>query len=245
MNAGEIDELKAVLTLIYCRDNNVNGVRNVGLEHEYRSHNKTIEELKVMDDRAIISLSSACGVVKAKASYKADVRINGEGYSLKSHRKALPALLNHTHRAGIIKVCNRINLDISVLDSLIGQYWDNRINRVHGEDVKYTDSVFAQGHASMVQLLEYFLFVGTANGISPFPAVALYSFNDPFNFSSWQRKSRSSAASEMIRGSTISLRNKGMMGSYSDSSTSTAHTEMRPWVRNVDGSDKGSLHIRG
>jgi len=244
-NAGEIDELKAKLALIYWRDNNENNISSVGLESNFLSHGLDIPNLKQLSNDAVIDLCQQCGATKSKSTFKADVVINDIPYSLKSHRKALPALLNHTHRDNIIKVCNRINLNISRLDTLVDEYWVLRKTGEYREDVKYINSVFSNDEDAMVTLLEYFLFRGTGMKDSEIPAKALYTLTDPFDFSNWTLHNSQNVARDILQGTTISMRSKGMPDSYSPTSVTNAHLNIRPWAEYQQGAYRGSIHIRG
>ena len=244
MNAGEMDELKAKLALIYWRDNNLNGIKSVSLEAEYLSHGLNLDEIKNKSDNEIITICNQCNANKAPAASKADVIINRISYSLKSHRKALPALLNHTHRDGIIKVCSRIGLDISRLDTLISKYWEGRISGVHGEDVKFIGSAFSKDKQAMVKLLEYFLFTGTAMKNSNYPASKLYKFTDPFNFATWAEIDKLTAADEIISNTTISIRKKSITN-FNPKGASDKEKNMAPWMKFADGAYRGEIHIRG
>ena len=245
MNSGERDELLAKLALIRWREDKCHGIHSVGFGGEYVRHSKTIADLKIISDIGIINLCKDCCIGKATASQKADVYINGRGCSLKSNGSALPAFVNHTHRHGILKVCQREGIDITKLDLLVNSYWLARNAGRIAEDVKFVGSVFANDRDVMVKLLAYFLFKGTAKGDSAYPADFLYSFTDPLDFSTWIPYEPINAANDIIDKTTISLRNKGMPATYHPDSKNQNHIEMRPWVRFSDGEWKGSIHIRG
>lgn len=245
MNNGERDELLAKLALIRWREDKLYGIHSVGLGNIYISHSKTIADLKIMSNVDILNLCNNCCIGKAIPSQKSDVHINGIGYSLKSNRSAPPAFINHTHRNGILKVCQREGIDIRKLDVLVKNYWLARNTGTITEDVKFKGSVFESDRDVMVKLLAYFLFKGTAKGDSLYPAEFLYSFDDPLDFSTWKKYSPFDAANKIIDNTIISLRNKGMPITYSPNSTNQTHIEMRPWVGFINGEYKGSIHIRG
>jgi len=245
MNSGERDELLAKLALIRWREDKSHGIHSVGFGGDYVRHSKTIAELRIMSNIDIENLCKNCCINKAKPSQKADVYINGIGYSLKSNRSALPAFINHTHRHGIIKVCQREGIDIKRLDVLVANYWLARNSGKISEDVKFAGSVFANDREVMVKLLAYFLFKGTATGDSAYPAAFLYSFTDPLDFSTWTLYDPIHEANNIIDNTTISLRNKGMPATYHPDSKNQAHMEMHPWVSFSSGEWRGSIHIRG
>ncbi|NVH48988.1 hypothetical protein [Photobacterium damselae] len=243
-NIGEIDELKAVLTLIYHRDHGSFTNVGYGINHNYQSHNLTLENIKLLDNDSTISIAHSCGITKAAASYKADVYINNIGYSLKSNRGAKPALLNHTHRDGLIKVLERLGENINSLDILVDNYWAQRLAGVHSEDVRFKDSAFNANKALMIKILEYFMFIGTARGNSLHPAQYLYSFSDPTDIKTWLIYSPNDAANNIIDNTIISIRNKGLPPTYQKNSVNKQHIKIHPWVKTVDGCNKGCIHIR-
>jgi hypothetical protein len=124
MNKGEEDELKAKLSLIYWRDNNINSIQNVECNDtqsyfEYPTHNLTLIDIKNLNQDNLKRICNQFQINIASSLIKADVSINHQNVSLKSTRGALPALINHTHREGIQKVCQRINLNITSLDKFL------------------------------------------------------------------------------------------------------------------------------
>ncbi|MCD9551710.1 hypothetical protein GLP31_04360 [Photobacterium carnosum] len=97
MNIGETDELKAILTLIYHRDNkenncNINSV-GFGFGHNYNSHDLNLQNILDLTEEELIVQTNKCGLKKSPSSYKADIYINNDPYSLKSTRGSKPALL--------------------------------------------------------------------------------------------------------------------------------------------------------
>ena len=255
MNTGERDELLAKLALIRWREDKLHGIDHagdtpriygVGGGGEYIRHSKTITELKTMSDIQIRNLCKDCCVDKASPSQKADVYINGIGCSLKSKRGALPALINHTHRYGILNVCQQERIDIKRLDVLVNNYWLARVSGRISEDVEFKGSVFANDRDVMVRLLAYFLFKGTASGNSERPAKRLCSFTDPLDYSTWTfYDDPLKAAENIIDNAIISLRSKGIPETYRPDSQKPEHIEMRPWIHFSEGKWKGAIHIRG
>lgn len=252
MNTGEIDELKSKLALIYWRDNKLNNIEKVGfynnsnVYYEYKGHDYTIEQIRTLDKDSLSDLCQLCNIKKAPSNFKADVCINNLNYSLKSSRGALPALINHTHRAGIEKVCKRIGLDITGIDSAINNYWERRLKNEIGEDVKIStpNNPFEIIRTDLISLLSYFLFNGTASKDSPIQAHELISFTDPLNYKTWNYFSKKDAASLYIDKVTISLRSKSME-TYNPKETNSKNDSIGLWTKFIDGKYKGALHIRG
>ena len=246
MNIGETDELKAILTLIYHRDNkenncNINSV-GFGLDHNYKPHNLNLQDILDLTEGELINQTNKCGLKKSPPSYKADIYINNIPCSLKSTRGSKPALLNHTHRDGMIKVMNRINKNIANLDVLVAQYWQDRLSKKHNEDVKFSNSAFAKNRPLMVEILSYFMFTGTAKKDSPHPARYLISLDTPVDIKKWKKLTPINAAENIIDTTTVSMREKGMPGTFSLLSNRPAHKNIAPWI--AGDLNKGSLHIR-
>lgn len=252
MNKGEEDELKAKLSLIYWRDNNINNIQTVGYNDgqnylEYPSHNLTLNDIKNLDKTNLRTICNDLNINIASSRIKADVTINNENISLKSTRGALPALINHTHREGIQKVCNRINLNIASLDNAINNYWIARQNGQIGEDIKMStpNNPFLSIINDLSTLLEYFLFRGTASGNSLVQAVKLIEFNDPTNYNTWTYYTPSQAISQYINNTTISIRSKAMPSTYNHTGTTPRDQSISKWTRFSENKYKGTLHIRG
>lgn len=249
-NIGEYDEMRAKLHLIELRDSGKSVVIN-GKEIAVQSvSNDGIECLPLpagtilsrMNDSQIESLAKRVGAFKAPAGSKADVYVNGYGISVKSHRGANPAFLNHTHRAGFLKVCARIGVSINELDEIIRDYWTKRKAGIIGEDVKNSDlsSPFRNHLAYLKPIMNYFLFTGTAQKDSPYPADYILDFIDPLRENEW-KFSKDEYLEDNWNHIIFSIRSKGMPPSYPHGSNAN---DIKPWVEMAEGQYKGSLHGR-
>ena len=250
-NIGEYDEMRANLRLIELRDTkktvtmggNVVGVLSVknykGEEFEPLPEGTDLAKLS---DLEVESLAKQVGAFKAPAGSKADVYVNDLGISVKSHRGANPAFLNHTHRAGFLKVCERIHVRIDELDLIIKEYWEKRKAGVIREDVSNSDpnSPFVNHLEYLKPIMNYFLFKGTAQKDSPYPAEFILDFTDPLDESSW-KFSKDEYLDDNWEHIIFSVRSKGMPDSYPNGKDATA---IKPWVEYADGKYKGSLHGR-
>lgn len=250
-NIGEYDEMRANLRLIELRDTkktvtmggNVVGVLSVknykGEEFEPLPEGTDLAKLS---DLEVESLAKQVGAFKAPAGSKADVYVNGLGISVKSHRGANPAFLNHTHRAGFLKVCGRVGVSINKLDEIISDYWIKRKAGIIGEDVKNSDpkSPFKEHLKYLKPIMNYFLFTGNAQKNSPYPADYILDFTDPLDESSW-KFSKDEYLDDNWEHIIFSVRSKGMPPSYPKGKDATA---IKPWVEYADGKYKGSLHGR-
>lgn len=249
-NVGEYDEMRAKLRLIEMRDAHqsikINGksieihsVKNDGIECDSLPCGTRLFNL---DNSQIERLANIVGAAKAPAGSKADVYINDFGVSVKSHRGANPAFLNHTHRFGMIKVCQRLGIRIDEFDDMIDEYWDKRLKGYIKEDVSNTnpESPFKNHMDYLKPILNYFLFKGTARGESVYPATYILSFENPLNDCGWVI-SKDDYIETYWDKFIFSIREKGVPDTYPYCANAPFIT---PWVRRCDGLDKGSFHGR-
>lgn len=188
MNIGEIDERLVKLRLIELSIKKphliINGqqlnINTVGWKRQVYSNlpcNADLETIKKAADKGnYIPLENLClqvGICKAPARSKSDVYINGKGFSIKSHRAAPPAIVNHTPRNGWLRVAKELGYtDITVLDGIIDDYWELRTSGIIQEDIQNNDpdSPFNSHFKYLKPFLEYFLFKGTGSYDSSDPA---------------------------------------------------------------------------
>lgn len=257
INIGEIDELKFKLSLIYFRKNHLHDITCVGMKakqgvsyeyFEYPDHDFDLDTIGNMEITDLQQLCQQLGIKKADSNLKADILINNVGISLKSKRGALPALINHTHRCGIQKVCDRIALNIEPLDNAISDYWIKRKASTIGEDVhiNHDNSSFKNIKQTLVPLLKYFLFKGTPKADSPLPAVQVLEFEDPTKFATWRILAIDDVATEIVEKIVISLRSKAMPKTYKHTNAmSERDMSIKKWTEFMQDSYKGTLHVRG
>lgn len=253
-NIGEYDELRIKLRLIELRDQNlpviIDGksfnITSIGLENEFSSLPAGIK-LKQLTNQQIEHLANQLGAAKAKGSYKADVNINGDGYSVKSHRSAPPAIVNHTPRWGWHRICQQIGVDISQLDKMVDEYFELRIRGVIAEDIYNSDSrsPFAKNKEYLRPILNYFLFTGTGEKDSAFPAKYVLDCGDPYDISTWKIHDENDYLDKYWNDMKFSMREKGFEAyPYSRSCDLWKTPLSKPWARQIGGVLKGSLHVR-
>lgn len=181
---------------------------------------------------------------KAKTSYKADIFINDVSYSIKFNNAAKPAIVNHTNRAGFLRVCNRVGSDIAELDAIIDEYWNLRMKGTITEDVSNSEknSPFAKHKKYLTPILLYFIFEGTGSRDSAFPANKMLSFTDPFDPSTYRILSKQQAIDDLWDHLVFSMRSKKGMPSKFEP---LKHKELVPWTRRFPTNEpRGSLHVR-
>ncbi len=255
-NTGEEDELIANIKLIELRDTGgflfgkpVKSVGFAGKEFLSLPKGFNIAGLSKMDDAQLGKVGRTLGVNKAPALAKADVFINGIGYSIKSNRKAPPALINHTARPGFEKVCNRVGAKIDKLDGIIAEYWRLRNLGIISEDTAnhHSNSPFYQHKEFFRPILNYFLFQGTGKGDSKYPAKHIIGFSDPLLLNTWSLYDESNALDTLWDDLIFCLRaKKGMPKNYPNVSPRLRPllSSYKMWTTYIDGGYRGALHIR-
>lgn len=251
-NTGEQNEifLKVFLLMMFHNKKPLVGSHNIGMIKSLKfSPNGELPEWKeeyeiLLKERDYNSLKVI--FPKAPTGSKADLEINGVRYSVKNKLGAKSAIVNHTSRAGFLRVFKLLNLDILKLDKIIDEYWEKRISGKIKEDVnnKDTSSPFSSNKEYLRPVLEYFLFTGTGSKDSNFPADKVLVFDQPEDTKNYIILSKSQAVDSLWDDLTFSIRSKKGMPSIYDPAK---HSDLAAWVRNhqsTDTSPKGALHIR-
>ena len=253
-NIGEYDELRIKLRLIELRDtegsidigNGIVQITSVGLEKEFSSLPKGTD-LRRMTDAQIEKLAKSVGAGKAKGSYKADVNINGKGYSVKSHRSAPPAIVNHTPRWGWARICDKLGISIAPLDNMVNKYFDLRSQGIISEDIYNSNSCspFAANKEYLRPILNYFLFEGTGAKDSEYPAEFVLDCANPYDTNTWEVHNKEQYLDQYWSEMKFSMRNKGFEAyPYTRACDAWKTPLSEPWAKKFDGSYKGSLHVR-
>lgn len=253
-NIGEYDELRIKLRLIELRDNKqvitIDGktfnISSIGLEKEFLPL-PSGTDIRTLSNSQIEQLANKLGAGKAKGSYKADVNINGEGYSVKSHRSAPPAIVNHTPRWGWWRICKQIGVDIAELDKMVDEYFNLRSKGLIGEDIYNSDSrsPFAKNKDYLRPILNYFLFTGTGASDSDFPAKYVLDCGDPYDIKTWKIHDENDYLDKYWNEMKFSMREKGFEAyPYSRPCDLWKTPLSKPWAKNFGGVLKGSLHVR-
>ena len=252
LNIGEVDELLCKINLIHIRDNkeeipNIGKFFSVGLETEYKRNTYSkiqieslFEKIKSKaNEEAKKELKSYCeglNINKSPSYSKADVIINKVGYSIKSKRGAKAAIMNHTHRSGILKVCKRVGLDIEILDKYIVAYWSLLDKGIFKEDMKNDNelSAFYNGYDDLCDLINYFLFKGTPTSDSKYPSEFVLLIDNPLDKKSYKVYSREKYLKLVWHDLVFSLRSR----SYIENEINNV------WCKRRANKKKGTLHIR-
>jgi hypothetical protein len=260
MNAGEAAELKFIATLCCHISKSITFstgqslvVKQVQLPlgslltiPKSFPPNITPTLISRFSDLQLANFCTQHGIIKAGIFSKADIFINGVGYSIKYSNASPPALVNHTRRTGWEFVAQKKGISIGHLDLLIADYWQKRLNGTISEDVPNTHSYspFNSHLNVLLPYLEYFIFEGTGSRISKHPASEIIEFSDPFNISSWKLLNKNQLVQSIWPRLVFSMRSGKGMPTNINSLTQIEKKSVLIWTKNVNGSLKGALHVR-
>jgi hypothetical protein len=259
MNGGERDELLIGLKLVYLRDHMpetdipvLGIIRSVGAVagDEYGSWELlglTIDELKGLGDDKLEAVAASIGIEKAAGSFKADVRINGKGVSLKSEHHAPAAIVNHTTRPGWERACKEMSVSIDTLDDILDEYWRLRIAGVIPEDISNSDSdsPFAAHREYMSPILKYFIFRGTGSGPSEHSASLVLDCRLPTDISTWKIYTPGELVTRLWPRLVFSVRGrKGMPENFPYVYDTYTCDSISKWTCFWQGEYRGALHVR-
>ena len=252
INQGERDEYLVKLFLVECRKNKrpipigdkvqvVESVENS--KREAIEYPEKVFDWNSLNSGLLVYLCNKIRAGKAGSFDKADVFINGVGISVKSQRGSAPSIINQTSRDKIHRVMKAINCPIEPLDHIVNRYWNLRMNG-GGQDVSgiTPNNPFALGENGesnlpiIKPLINYFTFRGTGTRDSSAPASYVLSVLKPDDTSTWVYYSEENFVDSVFAKLLFSIREKGLPKLITD--------EMKPWVREIDGSKKGTLNVR-
>lgn len=248
MNQGERNEL--LLKAYLCRlkytkeETRLFGiVNNCGFgDIEYFDLQENID-LSSLSNEELINLTKDLRIEKSSPLNKADVRINDKYISIKSLSAAPPSIVNHTSRIGFKRISEQLNINISIIDNQIDNYWDLRLSEEISEDCKNDNpkSPFKDFIEDWRPYIEYFLFTGTGKGDSKFPADILLSINSFDDQSSWELLNKKECVDFIWNNLIFCMRGGKGMDKYNDPLLKIV---MDPWTRFSSNKYRGALTIR-
>ncbi len=255
LNKGEKEEYLIKIYLCYLRDKEIDipilgKIKNVGFEKNYKTTNWSkinFEKLK-NNQKDIKKLSDTLSITKSSSKDKADVKINDIYYSLKCNGYGKPTIVNHTNRKGWLKIAELKKLEISNLDEIINQYWKLRINGDITEDCpnSHQKSPFNNNKEIVKPYLDFFIFEGSGQGYSKYPASKVLEFKSFKNINSWKIYGNEYLDQHWNNLYFCLRSTKGMPKNYE---TYEHKKLISLWTRNFKGSKgdkkyRGALHVR-
>ncbi len=206
----------------------------------------TPQLIQQLSDANLENFCRAHKISKSGPFSKADIFINGIGYSLKYTSAMPPALINHTRRTGWEYAAHQKNVSMSDLDKLVADYWNKRLAGTIGEDIANSDSKspFGPHFKTLLPFLEYFTFEGTGSRVSYHPASEVIEFSDPCDLKTWDLLNRSQLLQNLWPRLIFSMRSGKGMPSNINSVSQTEKSSIMIWAKTMQGSLKGALHVR-
>lgn len=264
MNDGEIAEKKFIATLGCFRGQSIqllpaqsSPITINKLETPYKQSLRSVgafpasitpQVIEQLTESQLITFCQIHSISKAGPFSKADVFINGVGYSLKYTNSSPPALINHTRRTGWEFAAQHTGASMAQLDTLISDYWRLRLSGVISEDTANSDpnSPFSQHFNTLLPFLEYFAFDGTATKLSYHPAIEVIEFSNPCDISTWRLLNKTQLIASIWPRLVFSIRSKkGMPSARMFSSMSSQEkASVMQWSHLLNGELKGALHVR-
>jgi len=261
MNEGERAELKFIATLgcymskkmilkNYPASLLVNTLEMPTGKHlkkilQYQS-NVTPQYINQLNDSDLENFCKVHNINKSGAFSKADIFINGIGYSIKYTNAMPPALINHTRRTGWEYAASIKGVSMAGIDKLIANYWRKRLSGEIGEDIANSDprSPFADHFNVLMPFLEYFTFEGTGTRVSNHPASEVIEFSDPCDIRSWDLLNKSQVLQNLWPRLFFSMRSGKGMPTNINSVRQNEKTSIMVWAKLIQGKLKGALHVR-
>ncbi len=253
VNQGELDEYLIKLFLVDCRQkhlpvpigNSYDIVRNVGSRDEEYGVPQSWLNWNQQSPKMVVYVCNQINAAKSPSKHKSDVYVNGIGISVKSRRGGPVTLINQTSREKILRVMQSVNSPMLPLDQIVDRYWYLRLNGLCGEDVSNNTmpnnpfSKMENGTSNeqyLTPLLNYFAFKGSGTEDSPAPADWVLTVGLPADTSTWVYYSQEDFAHAVWEYLVFSIRGKGL--------PTRRTNEMLPWIKNINGKDKGTLNVR-
>ncbi len=259
LNKGEKEEYLIKIYLCYLRDKEIGipilgKIKKVGFEKHYKTTNWSkinFEKLK-NNQKDIKQLADKLEITKSKSSYKADVKINDIYYSLKCNGYGKPTIVNHTSRVGWFEIAKLNNLDISNLDKIIDEYWKLRKNGDISEDCpnSHQKSPFYNNKDIIKPYLDFFIFEGSGQGYSKYPATKVLEFKSFKNINSWKIYGDEYLDEHWDNLYFCMRYKKGIMPINKEAyDAHKSKNLISPWIRYFKGSKgekkyRGALHVR-
>ncbi len=259
MNQGEKNEILIKIYLCYLRDKTIKTklfgkINKVGFQDEYGTTNWSevnFGELEY-DEENIKKLADILEISKNKPSYKADIKINNIFYSLKFTGSGKPTIVNHTSRLGWLNIANLKNLNISDLDNIISQYWKLRAKGEISEDCPnfHDKSPFNNKKEIIKPYLDFFLFEGSGQGVSDYPAEKILNFKFFNKPDVWKIYGREYLDENWDKLYFCLRYKKGIMPINQKAYDSNKNKKaISPWIKLFKGSKgkpkfRGALHVR-
>lgn len=214
-------------------------------------------KLENLDAKEAIRLGQSLGFMGSKRGRKTDITINNVNYGIRCLNFTNRPLVNHSDRRKYESICQKLGLDITILDNIIKEYWIRRRLGIFNEDCYYYSDLnpFLPYKDYLKELLTYmafnsFNYAKTSNS-SEFVVDSINQILDytiPWDDSTWRIYSHANYFESIWSSLCFSMRGDKGMPVLSKLLTQD-YEDIMKWVhvmpgKNGDVQYKGALHIR-
>ena len=190
-------------------------------------------------------------VDNSKIVSKIDITLNGKNCSIRCLNYTDRALVNHSHRRKYEAVCNHIGESIEPLDTMVNDYWTCRTLGLFNEDCYSYSSLnpFLDYKEYLSKVLTFMAFntldfdKAGESGFVVEKIDNIIDYVDPWDENTWNLYDNSNYFNSIWKYLCFSMRDKKGMPS-DDKLTLPENADIRLWTHNLDGRNKGALHVR-
>lgn len=234
----------------------ISSVKYQGVELGWNPTLSTLD-LKTLNAKDAIELAGSLGFKGSKRGKKNDITINNINFGIRCLNYTDRPLVNHSNRRKYQKVCERLGLDITILDNILKEYWLRRRLGIFNEDCSYTSDLnpFLGQKQFLNELLTYMAF-NSFNYNEPSDSDEFISdsisqildYVDPWDDSTWRVYSPDNYFENIWSSLCFSMRgDRGMPAP--EMLFLPENEDIMKWVCEMSGKNgeiqyKGALHIR-
>lgn len=234
----------------------ISSVKYQGVELGWNSTLATLD-LKTINVKDAIELAGSLGFKGSKRGKKNDITINNINFGIRCLNYTDRPLVNHSNRRKYQKVCERLGLDITILDNILKEYWLRRRLGIFNEDCSYISDLnpFLCQKQFLNELLTYMAF-NSFNYNEPSDSDEFISdsinqildYVDPWDDSTWRVYSPNNYFESIWSSLCFSMRgDRGMPAP--EVLFLPDNEDIMMWVCEMPGKNgeiqyKGALHIR-
>lgn len=213
--------------------------------------------LEDIDPQEAIRLGMSLGFMGSKRGRKTDITINNVNFGIRCLNYTNRPLVNHSDRRKYESICQKLGLDITILDNIIKEYWLRRKLGIFNEDCYYYSDLnpFLPCKDFLKELLTYMAFNSFNYTKTPDSSEfvidsisQILDYTTPWDDSTWRIYSHANYFESIWSSLCFSMRgDKGMP--VLSKLLSKDYEDIMKWVnvmpgKNGDTQYKGALHIR-
>lgn len=214
-------------------------------------------KLENLDAQEAIRIGMSLGFMGSIRGRKTDITINNVNYGIRCLNYTNRPLVNHSDRRKYEYICQKLGLDITILDNIIKEYWLRRKLGIFNEDCYYYSDLnpFLPYKDFLRELLTYMAFNSFNYTKTPDSSefvidsiTQILDYTTPWNDTTWRIYSHANYFESIWSSLCFSMRgDKGMP--VLSKLLSPDYEDIMKWVnvmpgKNGDTQYKGALHIR-